>query len=108
MGTMTRFLLASFLAAALLLAGGLYGQVTSGEILGVVRDATSASVPNASITVKNLDTNATRESSTGSDGRFRMSLLPPGNYEVRVAKAGFATYVQGPIVLRLNQSADLD
>jgi hypothetical protein len=105
---MARFSLAALLAAALLFAAGLYGQVTSGEILGVVRDASGAAVPNAAITVKNLDTNAARDSATGSDGRFRVPLLPPGNYEVRVGKPGFATYVQGPIVLRLNQSADLD
>ena len=105
---MGKFFSSLFLAVALPFAGGAYGQVTSGEVLGVVRDASSANVPNATVAVKNLDTNATRESSTGSDGRFRVTLLPPGNYEVRIQKSGFATYVQGPIVLRLNQSADLD
>jgi hypothetical protein len=91
-----------------MLVPGLYGQVTSGEILGVIRDAANATVPNATITVKNLETNATREATTGGDGRFRMPALPPGNYEVRIQKSGFALYVQGPITLRLNQIADLE
>ena len=36
-----------------------------------------------------------------------MPQLPVGNYEVTVEKSGFAKYVQRPIVLRLNQDADL-
>jgi len=94
--------------AVVMLVPGLYGQVTTGEILGVIRDAANATVPNATITVKNLETNATQEATTGGDGRFRMPALPPGNYEVRVQKSGFASYVRRPITLRLNQIADLD
>ena len=51
--------------------------------------------------------NSAREVLTAPDGRFRVPQLPVGNYEVTVEKSGFAKYVQRPIVLRLNQDADL-
>ncbi|HBY58609.1 MAG TPA: hypothetical protein DEH78_02225, partial [Solibacterales bacterium] len=61
----------------------------------------------AKVSVRSLDTNAVRETTTGADGAFRVRQLQIGNYEVSVQKSGFAKYVQGPIVLRLNQNADL-
>jgi len=83
------------------------GQVTTGEILGMVQDPTGASVVEAKITVRNLETNATLERVSAIDGRFRFPQLPVGSYQITVEKTGFARYVQGPIVLRLNQGADL-
>ncbi len=96
------------LAFALLASAQLAAQVTSGEIAGVVRDPSGAAVADATVVVKSMDTNASREVTTSADGLFRAPLLPVGSYEVSVSKAGFARYIQGPIVLRLNQTANLD
>lgn len=82
-------------------------QVTTGEILGAVRDPTGAAVAGALVKVRNLDTNDARDRVAGVDGAFRFPQLPVGNYEVTVEARGFSKYVQGPIVLRLNQEADL-
>ena len=90
------------------LAASLSGQVTSGEILGLVRDPSGAGVIDAKITVRNLETNATREAMSEPDGSFRFPQLPIGPYESTVEKTGFAPHVRGPIVLRLNQIARLD
>src|SRR5258706_7944115 len=91
-----------------LFAANLSAQVTSSDILGTVRDASDAVVPDAQVTVKQLETNATRETRTDSDGRFRIPALPPGTYEVVVTKSGFTKLVRGPVVLHLNQPAELD
>jgi Carboxypeptidase regulatory-like domain/TonB dependent receptor-like, beta-barrel len=90
------------------LAAGLSGQVTSGEILGLVRDPSTAGVNDAKITVRNLETNAIRETLSAPDGSFRFPQLPIGSYESTVEKQGFAPHVRGPILLRLNQLARLD
>ena len=90
------------------LTANLAAQAVTGEILGTVRDPSGAAIAEARVVVKSLDTNQIRETMTGADGRFRVPLLPTGTYEVTVLKSGFAQYVQGPIVLRLNQAADLD
>jgi len=90
-----------------LLAGLMYGQVTSGSILGSVQDPSGAQVVNARVVVKNVDTNGTQSTTTGNDGRFRFPQLPVGSYEITVEATGFSKYAQGPIVLRLNEEADL-
>src|ERR1700736_5160346 len=92
--------------ASFLLTATMYGQVTSGAMIGSVEDPASARVANAHVTVRNLETNATSAINTGSDGRFRFPQLPVGSYEISAEAQGFAKYTQGPIVLRLNQEAD--
>ena len=84
-----------------------FSQSTTADILGVVTDASGALVSDAVVTVRNLETNAAKETTTGNEGTFRFSLLPTGTYELAVQKTGFARYVQRPIVLRLNQAAEL-
>ncbi len=96
------------LIATVLAAPGLRSQVTTGEIFGVVRDASGAAVADARVLVRNLETNALRESFTTLNGRFRFPSLPTGSYQVAVEKQGFARYLQGPVVLRLNQRAGLE
>ena len=76
------------------LVASLSGQVTSGEILGLVRDPSGAGVTNAKITVRNLETNATREAMSEPDGSFRFPQLPIGPYESTVEKTGFAPHVR--------------
>ena len=94
-------------ALGLLLALSARGQVTTGSILGVVLDPSGAAVSDAGVAVRNLETNATQKVSSDGEGRFLVPQLPVGSYEVTIEKPGFTSYVQGPIVLRLNQDADL-
>jgi len=68
-------------------------------------DQKQGTVPGATVTVRNLDTNATHSISTQEDGRFNFPGLPVGRYELTVERAGFAKYVRGPITLVLNRVA---
>ncbi|MCL5288634.1 MAG: TonB-dependent receptor [Acidobacteria bacterium] len=97
------------LAMALAMAGSAWGQaqITTGVIQGTVLDATGAVVPDASVEIKNLDTNFTRTLTTNEDGRFVALQLPPGRYEATVTKAGFAKLVQQNIALTVGQSVTL-
>jgi hypothetical protein len=90
-----------------LVAPPAFGQTTTGDILGMVQDASGAVVGGARITALHLETNISKETLSGDAGNFRIPLLPIGRYEVTVEKAGFAKYVQGPIELGVNQAADL-
>lgn len=81
---------------------------TTGSIAGEVRDEKQAIITGATVTVRNVQTNDTRTAQTDSDGRYRFTGVPVGNYEVTVEVAGFAKYVQKGIELVLNQQANVD
>lgn len=63
------------------IAGTSYAQSTSGDIVGT---ATSAD----KVQVKSLSSGATREANVSADGRFRISQLPTGTYEVTTVSGG--------------------
>lgn len=62
----------------------------SGEIIGQILDASSAAVPGAHVAVRNQDTNFTRDTVTDGTGRFAITNVPLGPYDVEVKAASFA------------------
>jgi hypothetical protein len=93
------------LTLLLFLAGGLWAQYTTASLSGTVLDPSGASLPEARITVRNIDTGFTQTASSDATGAFLFSRLPVGNYELRAERAGFATYQQTGITLTVNQTA---
>src|SRR5271155_2241170 len=63
---------------------------TSG-LTGTVTDPSGAAVPNVSVTLTSNGTGQVRTGTTGTDGAYKFSLLPPGNYKIRFAANGFKT-----------------
>src|SRR5260370_8187562 len=60
-----------------------------GAIRGTITDPTGAAVPEAAVTVKNVNTGLTQTVRTSSDGVFTIPYLPVGDYTVSTANAGF-------------------
>jgi len=91
------------------LAPGVAGQSAgTGAIQGTVRDPSGASVPGADITVKNINTGAERKITTSEVGFYSTPYLQPGQYEVRVIKAGFAEMVVQNLRLEVGQTLPVD
>jgi len=80
----------------------------SATLSGTVKDQSDAVVSSAAVTVKNLETGATRATTTGDMGQYRVFSLPIGEYEIRVAKAGFAEQIRTGIRLVVGQDASVD
>jgi hypothetical protein len=59
-------------------AGTVRAQVTTGTISGTVTDPNGAVVNGATVKATNLETNATRETTSDSDGHFAFTLMTPG------------------------------
>jgi hypothetical protein len=68
---------------------GLFGQVSTADIVGTVTDQAGAVVADASVTVDNVDTREKRATTTGGSGDFVFNLLQPGRYTVSVQSKGF-------------------
>jgi len=56
--------------------------MTTGDIVGVVTDASGAVVPNAKVTAKFADTNETHTETANGSGQYRFTLMQPGDYYV--------------------------
>ena len=75
---------------------------TTGSISGQVKDEKQGSLPNASVTVRKVSTGESRTAQTDSEGRYRFTNMPVGEYEITVEASGFAKYVQTGVTLLLN------
>lgn len=82
-------------------------QSTTGTIQGTVLDANGAALPGATVDIKNIDTNFTRNLVTDEDGRFVALSLPPGRYTVTITKQGFATLIVEQADLTVGQALSL-
>ncbi|MCI0389286.1 MAG: TonB-dependent receptor [Acidobacteria bacterium] len=83
-------------------------QTTTASLSGVIRDASGAVVPNARINAKNTQTGTTRETTSDSEGRYNITNLGPGQYEVRAERPGFRTAVQSGVILTVGGAAVVD
>ena len=79
-------------------------QVTA-SISGTTVDASGAAVSGATITVKSLETGATRTVNTDDSGRFRVLALPLGQQEVKAEKRDFKTAVRTGVKLDVGREA---
>ena len=53
-------------------------SITSGDVTGTITDPSSAAVPNASITLTSLNTNAQQKATTNAEGSYRFAFVSPG------------------------------
>ena len=85
-----------------------HAQLTTADILGTVTDATGAVIPNASVTLRNTETNETRKATGSSSGEYVFSLLPVGRYTVTVAMPGFKSSVTSNLSVEAGDRARAD
>ena len=85
-----------------------YGQGTSGSLTGQVSDPTGAAVVDATVTLKNVDTNFVQTATSNNTGIYLLKPVMPGNYSLTIAAKGFAVYVQHGIVITANLYATQD
>jgi hypothetical protein len=85
-----------------------YGQVAQAQLTGTVTDPSGASIPNASVTLTNTDTQVGTTIQTTSAGGYIFDFVNPGNYSLTVKASGFRAITQAGIHLDPNQVARID
>lgn len=83
-------------------------QVVGASISGTIRDASGAVVPNAEVTIHDLETGAIRKLVSDNDGFYSAPSLPVGRYEVTAEKAGFSLQSRTGINIAVGQNAIVD
>ncbi len=83
-------------------------QANAADLSGSVLDPQKGAVAGAAVSVRNVATNLTREVVANDEGVFRITNLPPGNYEVTVQAPDFATAVIPAVNLTVGQVAELN
>jgi hypothetical protein len=85
------------------LASGTSAQTVQGVVTGVVTDPSGSSVPKATVTLTNMGTNVAQTTTTGDDGSFRFSLVPPGQYSLDVKASSFAEFRGSGLTVQASQ-----
>ena len=95
---------------AVLISGGLsmQAQVTTSSILGSVTDNSGAAIPNAEISVRDVDRNLEKTARSNDQGAYRLDFLLPGNYRVAVSAPNFKTQIQNRISLNAGVPATIN
>jgi hypothetical protein len=103
---------AYFLAVFLLLtsvSAPAFAQGGVGTITGTVTDPKGLSVPDAKVSIFNMDTGIDRPPlSTTDSGLYTAPYLQPGRYQVSVTKDGFQTYIRKDLQLMVGQTMTID
>ena len=97
-------------AAALLLtvASQSFAQTVTANILGTIKDAQGAVIPNASVSARNAGTGAQRTTASDNTGGFSIASVPVGDYSVTVTAPGFQTEVQNGVSLSVGATVRVD
>ncbi len=85
-----------------------WAQATQGSIIGTVKDAKGAVVPNASVTLINTDEGEQRTATTNGVGDYRFLDSKAGHYTVHVTVPGFETWEATGVVLAVRQELRVD
>src|SRR5262249_38032557 len=82
-------------------------QSATGQISGTIQDSSGSVVSGAAVQLTNQLNKQTRELTTESSGLFIFPNLVPGDYDLRISRTGFKTFVQNGINVTANEKVDV-
>jgi hypothetical protein len=79
------------LGLSLLISAPVWAQVVGATLSGTVIDTSRAIVPQAQISIRNVETAISRDIGVNSGGFYTAPNLLPGAYEISASAPGFTT-----------------
>src|SRR5438445_205499 len=95
------------ICCAVLFASPAFAQQT-GRINGVITDNTGGVVPGVTVKATETNTGFSRETVSGSDGRYTFTSLRPTVYNITAEIPGFRTYQRKGVELQANQALTIN
>ena len=80
-------------------------QTVSGTLRGTVTDTNGAVIPNATVTVKNIETGLERTVVTSDEGNYNLPFLPIGKYTVQATRTDFNKVLRENVTVTLNETS---
>jgi len=92
----------ALVALVVLSTGTAQSQVLYGSIVGTIEDASGAVIPGANVTITNVATSATRQTTSDAQGRFTIVNVQLGTYDVTASAEGFSTVTRTGVEVTIN------
>src|ERR1700709_695355 len=94
--------------AAFCLPAMAFGQAGYGSVVGTVTDATGAAVPNAKVTIRDMDRDVSNVATTNESGNYNQRFLIVGRYQIRAEAQGFQTSVMDNVSVSVDAEIKVD
>src|ERR1700685_4019920 len=82
-------------------------EADQGAIIGVVTDGTGAVIPNADVTLTDVDTGLVLKPKSNASGNYFFGPIKTGNYTVGASSTGFQTTVEQNIVVHVQDRLNI-
>ncbi|MBV9760717.1 MAG: TonB-dependent receptor [Acidobacteriaceae bacterium] len=81
--------------------------ITTGDVSGTVTDQSGASVANATVNLKSVDTGESRTATTNDSGAYRFTFLKPGTYTLQATSTGLSSDLMR-VAIEVGQAPDIN
>jgi outer membrane receptor protein involved in Fe transport len=98
----------AILVAVLTLPAAFALAQTTGSMAGRVADESGGVLPGVTVEARSPALQGVRAATTDAAGRYRLTILPPGLYEVTFTLAGFAPETKKGVTVGLGKDTTLD
>src|SRR6266550_1341376 len=85
-----------------------YSQAINATLVGTITDSSGAAVPNAKVTITEVNTGISRTGNTNNSGNYTFADLPQGVYTVAVEQAGFRRAARAGVDVAVNTTVRID
>jgi protocatechuate 3,4-dioxygenase beta subunit len=94
--------------AATMLAIPAPAQTSRGSVVGTVTDVSGGAIPGTAVELTHTATGVIRSAITNDAGIYRFDAVDLGDYDLRIARPGFKTFITRGFGVEANRATTMD